>query len=91
MDTVFLPGLASLDPEVNNWQCVSGITMDYLKSIMNVRGQASILPARLDYDPLLELAHVMLKDVVNGFQMGKLDAKEKTKSGTSNMLNEQMK
>jgi hypothetical protein len=33
----------------------------------------------------------MLKDIVNGFQMGKVDVEEETKSGTSNMPDEQMK
>jgi hypothetical protein len=57
---------------------------------MNVFGKASFLPEKLNYGLLLELAHLVLKDVINGFQMGKVDVGE-TKNGTSNMIDEKMK
>jgi hypothetical protein len=73
IDSVLSPPLELLDPEVNTWMCMSSIAMDLLKPLMNLFGQASFLPDRLDHCSLLEFAHLTLKDIVNGSQTGRVD------------------
>jgi hypothetical protein len=43
---------------------------------MSILVQASFLPKKLDQNPLLELVHLMWKDVINEFQMGKVGVEE---------------
>jgi hypothetical protein len=50
--------------------------MDCLKSVVNVIGQASFLPEKLDHSSLLELAHLTLKDMKQWLEMVKVDLEE---------------
>jgi hypothetical protein len=51
---------------------MSRISIDYLKSGVNVFDQASFPPEKLDQNSLLELAHMILKDFISGFPMDKV-------------------
>jgi hypothetical protein len=46
---VLSPALELLDPEVTTCECVSSIAIDYRKALMNLFGQESFLPEKLDH------------------------------------------
>jgi hypothetical protein len=73
IDIVVSPALEVLDREVNTWECLDSIAIDCLKPLVNLFGQASFLPEKLDHRSLLEFAHLTLKDAVNGSQTDRVD------------------